>query len=362
LKQRRRAGWLCGWAISLGRNCQEIVIDATRGSALGWWLMQLTRRMVFVAFPGLQALDVVGPAEVFSVATRLRPEAGYQVTIASVDGKPVESSSGLRLVPDMTLTSVRPPIDTLVVPGGVGVEIAATDVALSRQVRRLATGARRVASVCTGAFLLGAAGLLRGRKVTTHWAAAQLLSASFPEAAVEDDRLYVRDGHIWSSAGVTAGVDLALELVAVDEDRKLALEVARWLVVHLHRTGGQRQFSDQLLLTASSPDSAVRELLRWIERHPAADLNVAALAKRSAISERTLHRVFRREVGMTPAEAVERFRVEAARRLLEQTDLPIGEVARRCGLSVVETFYRAFRTQLGVTPAAYRRTVRARPA
>ena len=172
----------------------------------------------------------------------------------------------------------------------------------------------------------------------------------------------MHDGRVWSSAGVTAGIDLALELVAGDEDRELSLEVARWLVVHLHRAGGQRQFSDHLGLTAGSPDRPVRELLSWIERHPSANLSVATLATRSAMSERTLHRVFRRELGMTPAEAVERVRVEAARRLLEQTDLPIGEVARRCGLGVVETFYRAFRNQVGVTPAAYRRTVRATPA
>jgi transcriptional regulator GlxA family with amidase domain len=244
----------------------------------------------------------------------------------------------------------------------MGVEAAAADPALLRQIRRLAARSHRVASVCTGAFLLGAAGLLRGRRVTTHWASANRLASSFPDAMVDEDRLYVRDGRVWSSAGVAAGIDLALELVAVDEDRKLSLEVARWLVVHLHRAGGQRQFSDHLGLTAGSPDRPVRELLSWIERHPSADLSVASLATRSAMSERTLHRVFRRELEMTPAEAVERARVEAARRLLEQTELPIGEVARRCGLGVVETFYRAFRSQLGITPAAYRRTVRATPA
>jgi transcriptional regulator GlxA family with amidase domain len=198
--------------------------------------------------------------------------------------------------------------------------------------------------------------------VTTHWASAERLSSTFPGAMVEDDRLYVQDGSVWSSAGVTAGIDLALELVAVDEDRQLSLEVARWLVVYLHRAGGQRQFSQYLGLSAGSPDRPVRELLTWIERHPDADLSVTALATRSAMSERTLHRVFRREMGLTPAEAVERLRVEAARRLLEQTDLPIAEVAQRSGLGVVETFYRAFRNQLGVTPAAYRRTVRATPA
>jgi transcriptional regulator GlxA family with amidase domain len=284
------------------------------------------------------------------------------VSVASLDGGPVESSSGLRLTPDSALSSVRSAPNTLVLPGGLGVEAAAGNPGLLSQIRRLASRSRRVASVCTGAFLLGAAGLLRGRKVTTHWASAERLSSTFPDAVVEEDRLYVQDGRVWSSAGVTAGIDLALELVALDEDRELSLEVARWLVVHLHRAGGQRQFSDHLGLPAASPDRPVRELLTWIERHPSADLSVAALATRSAMSERTLHRVVRRELGVTPAEAVERLRVEAARRLLEQTDLPIGEVARRCGLGVVETFYRAFRSQLGTTPAAYRRTVRATPA
>jgi transcriptional regulator GlxA family with amidase domain len=320
------------------------------------------RRVVFVAFAGIQMLDVVGPSEVFSVATRLRPAADYRVSVATIDGGPVESSSGLRLTPDTALSAVRFGPDTLVLPGGMGVEAAAGNRDLLRQIRRLAGRSRRVASVCTGAFLLGAAGLLSGRRVTTHWASANRLSSNFPDAVVEEDRLYVHDGRVWSSAGVTAGIDLALELVAVDEDRELSLEVARWLVVYLHRAGGQRQFSDHLGLTAGSPDRPVRELLTWIERHPSDDLSVAALATQSAMSERTVHRVFRRELGMTPAEAVERVRVEAARRLLEQTDLPIGEVARRSGLGVVETFYRAFRTQLGITPAAYRRTVRATPA
>ena len=320
------------------------------------------RRVVFVAFPGIQMLDVVGPSEVFSVATRLRPESDYRISTATIDGGPVESSSGLRLTPDTALSTIKFAPDTLVLPGGLRTHAAASDPALLRQIGRVATRSRRVASVCTGAFLLGAAGLLRGRTVTTHWAWADRLSSTFPEALVEEDRLYVHDGRVWSSAGVTAGIDLALELVAGDEDRELSLEVARWLVVHLHRAGGQRQFSDHLGLTAGSPDRPVRELLSWIERHPSANLSVATLATRSAMSERTLHRVFRRELGMTPAEAVERVRVEAARRLLEQTDLPIGEVARRCGLGVVETFYRAFRNQVGVTPAAYRRTVRATPA
>jgi transcriptional regulator GlxA family with amidase domain len=320
------------------------------------------RRVVFVAFPGIQMLDVVGPSEVFSVATRLQPAADYRVSVATIDGGLVESSSGLRLMPDTALGAVRFGPDTLVLPGGMGVEAAAGDRALLRQIRRLARRSRRVTSVCTGAFLLGAAGLLSGRRVTTHWASANRLSSNFPDAVVEEDRLYVHDGRVWSSAGVTAGIDLALELVAVDEDRELSLEVARWLVVYLHRAGGQRQFSDHLGLTAGSHERPVRELLTWIERHPSDDLSVAALATHSAMSERTLHRVFRRELGMTPAEAVERVRVEAARRLLEQTDLPIGEVARRSGLGVVETFYRAFRTQLGITPAAYRRTVRATPA
>jgi transcriptional regulator GlxA family with amidase domain len=319
-------------------------------------------RVLFVAFPGIQMLDVVGPSEVFSTATRLRPTADYRVSVASLDGGAVKSSSGLRLTPDTALGSVRFAPDTLVLPGGMGVYAAAGDPALLRQIRRLAGRSRRVASVCTGAFLLGAAGLLTGRTVTTHWAWAKRLAVTFPGAVVEEDRLYVQDGRVWSSAGVTAGIDLALELVAVDEDRELSLEVARWIVVHLHRAGGQRQFSDHLGLTAGSPDRPVRELLTWIERHPSADLSVATLATRSAMSERTLHRNFRRELGLTPAEAVERLRVEAARRLLEQTDLPIGEVARRCGLGVVETFYRAFRSQVGVTPAAYRRTVRATPA
>lgn len=259
---------------------------------------------------------------------------------------------------DVALPKLRGPIDTLIVVGGPGVQTHREDAALVRGLARLAGRARRVASVCTGAWLLAEAGLLDGRRATTHWAACDDLAARFPEVRLEADRLFVEDGPVWTSAGVTAGMDLALAFVERDLGRDVALATARWLVMFVQRSGGQSQFSAQLSAQLAERD-VLRELQAWIAEHPEADLSVPTLARRAAMSPRHFARVFRAQVGQTPAEYVERTRVEVARRLLERTGLDLGEVAAACGLVSPPRLRRAFVRQLGVAPSDYRARFRA---
>jgi transcriptional regulator GlxA family with amidase domain len=310
------------------------------------------RRVVIVTFPEAQVLDVTGPAEVFSVADRLGDERAYEVVLASQRGGPVATTSGIELA-TRALGSLRGPVDTVVVAGGLGSRTAIRDRALLGSVRRLAQRSRRVASVCTGAFVLAEAGLLDGRRATTHWASAPALAARHPTVTVDPRPIFVRDGDVWTSAGVTAGMDLALALVADDLGSERAREVARWLVLYLQRPGGQAQFSAHLDGQVARP-GPLQALQAWMAEHLDEDLGVAALARRAAMSERHLARRFREEVGVTPAEHVERLRTEAACRLLETTDDPIEVVARRCGFGTVETLYRAFRRRHGTTPARHR--------
>jgi transcriptional regulator GlxA family with amidase domain len=316
-------------------------------------LVCMSRRVVFVAFPELQALDLVGPAEVFSLASRLGG-GEYEVEVVSPDAAPLRSSSGLELLPARSLRSCRGPIDTLVVVGGLGVPQAAEDAALVRWIARAARRSRRVCSVCNGAFLLAAAGVLEGRRATTHWAACDELARRHPGVTVERDPIFVRDGNVATSAGVTAGMDLALALVEEDSGRELSLAVARALVLFVRRPGGQAQFSAQLAAQAAERPS-LRELQAWMVDHLDADLSVPALAGRAHMSPRNFARAFRREVGMTPGAYVETLRVERARIALEgRAGTQIEEVARACGFGTVETMRRAFHRRLGVGPAAYR--------
>jgi transcriptional regulator GlxA family with amidase domain len=313
------------------------------------------RRVVIVAFPDVQLLDVVGPLEVFSIANRLAGRPEYGLEVVTVDGEPVTGSSGLAVMPHRAITGARGTIDTLVVTGGVGTAAAARDAALVRWVARVAPRCRRVSSVCSGAFLLAAAGLLDGRRATTHWSVCDLLARQYPKVTVETDPIFVRDGNVTTSAGVTAGMDLALAFVEDDLGAAPALAVARQLVLFVRRPGGQSQFSAQL---ATQHDHAARprlhDLQAWIADHPDADLSVAALASRAAMSPRHFARAFRDEVGTTPAAYVECARVEHARRLLETTGLGVGEIARACGFGSVDTMRRAFSRRLGVAPADYR--------
>lgn len=314
--------------------------------------MESPRRVVLVAFEGMQSLDLTGPLEVFSTAERLAP-GRYTTEVVSSGGLGLRTNSGLTLAPDRSTAACRGKVDTLVVTGGSGVREAARDEGLVRWLRSAAARSRRVASVCTGTFLLGAAGLLDGKRVTTHWASADRLAQLYPGAEVDPDRIYVRDGHIWTSAGVTAGIDLALALVEDDHGREAALEVARWLVVFTRRPGGQSQFSAPL-----AAQSAEREPLREVQEavlaDPSGDLSVERLAARASMSPRNFARVFRRETGLTPAVWVETARVERARQLLEAASSPVETIASDCGFGTVETMRRAFRRRLGVSPGEYR--------
>jgi len=315
-------------------------------------MLSVVRRVVIVTFPDAQVLDVTGPAEVFSVGARLGVDPAYEVVLASVHGGPVTTTSGIELS-TRALRSVRGDVDTLVVAGGTGTRAAVRDRALVDAVRRLAGRSRRVTSVCTGAFVLAEAGLLDGRRATTHWASTDALARRHPAIEVDPRPIFVRDGHVWTSAGVTAGMDLALALVADDHGAEAARSVARWLVLYLQRPGGQAQFSAHLdgPLPRAGP---LQELQGWMAEHLDGDLSVAALARRAAMSERHFARRFRAETGRTPADHVEALRTEAACRLLEATDEPIEVVARRCGFGTVETMYRAFRRRHGTTPARHR--------
>jgi transcriptional regulator GlxA family with amidase domain len=317
------------------------------------------RNVVIVVYPRVQSLDLTGPLEVFDGARRLlaasgRSERSYRVTVASADGDPVVSSSGLGIAPDCSLRHAPSPVDTLIVAGGSGASAASREPQLLDWLVNVAPVSRRVASVCTGAFVLAAAGLLDGRRATTHWASAARLADLYPAVHVDPDPIYVRDGSLWTSAGVTAGMDLALALVEEDLDREAALTIARHLVLFLRRPGNQAQFS--ATLAAQEPRrEPLREVQRFIVEHLGENLSVEALAARAHMSPRNFARAFRAETGITPARYVERVRLEAARRELEDGPRPIVAVAHECGFGTDETMRRVFLRVLGVGPAEYRR-------
>jgi transcriptional regulator GlxA family with amidase domain len=316
-------------------------------------MMSPMRRIVILAFEGAQTLDVTGPFEVFSTANRITGGSSYTVEVVAPSAEPLKTGSGLALVPDRATTSVRGPIDTLVVAGGDGVMRAARDERLVRWVQRAAGRSRRVTSVCTGAFLLARAGLLDGRRAATHWASAEALAQLHPSVEVDSEAIFVRDGDVWTSAGVTAGMDLALALVEEDLGRRTALETARWLVVFVQRPGGQSQFSPHLQAQMAER-RPLRDLQEWMTANVGADLSVPALAERASMSERNFARTFSREIGMTPGAYVEALRVDHARLRLESTGQQLEAVAYDCGFGTVETMRRAFHRRLGVGPAAYR--------
>jgi transcriptional regulator GlxA family with amidase domain len=318
------------------------------------------RLVVIVAFPGLQPLDAVGPFEVFAGATTaaaaLSRTGGYRVTLASPSGGNVRSESGLELG-TVPLPDSGERIDTLVIPGGNGTQAACADESLTSWIRAVAPACRRVATVCSGAFLGAEAGLLDGRRVTTHWARAEELSATFPDVVVDPDPIYIRDGKYWSSAGVTAGIDLALALVQEDFGVEVAQTVARWLVMFLHRPGGQSQFASPVWVPRAER-STVRAVQTLVESAPGGDHRLPALAAAAAMSVRHFTRVFTAEVGETPSRFVERVRLEAARSELETTSDTLDRIASRCGFGTAETLRRVFQRRLGVTPDSYRRRFR----
>ncbi|MFF2202445.1 GlxA family transcriptional regulator [Streptomyces sp. NPDC058145] len=311
------------------------------------------RTVLLVLFDGVQSLDVTGPLEVFTGAEQHTPGT-YRVRTASLDGGPVRTSSGLALVPDGALTAMPDP-DTLLVPGGQGTR--GPDPRLTDWLRAHGPRARRLVSVCTGAILLAAAGLLDGRRATTHWAYCDKLARDHPAVTVDPQPIYVRDGYVATSAGVTSGIDLALALVEEDLDREVALTVARHLVVFLRRPGNQAQFSAQLAAQTARRDP-LREVQRWITEHPAGDLTVESLAARARLSPRHFARAFREETGTTPGRYVDRVRLEHARRLLEDTCDGVEEISRASGYGTPEAMRRAFVRALGTAPAEYRRWFR----
>ena len=313
------------------------------------------RNVVLVAFEQMQLLGVIGPAEMLDAATQvLGGEHGYALQVATLDGQPVRVASGLRLHADTALAHVRPrSIDTLIVGGGMGIDHLGDDPRLIAGIQRIARGARRTCSVCTGAFVLGEAGLLDGRGATTHWAFAAELARRNPAARVTPDRIFVRDGHVTTSAGATAGMDLALALIEEDHGPAVARAVARWTVMFLQRPGGQSQFSERLAIP-SGAGAPLRAVLDHVVAEPAGDHRLSALAQRAALSERHFRRTFLDQTGSTPARFVERVRVEAARELLERTTTPIEAVAVSCGFGSPETMRRAFLRVVGVGPSDHR--------
>jgi transcriptional regulator GlxA family with amidase domain len=319
------------------------------------------RRIVVVAYPDAQTLDVTGPLEIFAAAAkRIAAERddgqgapAYTTEVVAPRAGAVRMSSGLEIVAARSIHAVEGPIDTLIVAGGEGSRTVRKDAEVLDWLREIAPRPRRLASVCTGALVLAEAGLLDGRRATTHWAWCDALARLHPAIDVDPDSIFVRDGRVYTSAGVTAGIDLALALVEEDHGRDLALEVARWMVVFMKRPGGQSQFSAQLVSRLPERDR-LRSLQALILEHPELDHGVERLARRAAMSPRHFARVFAAELGVTPARFVERARVEAARRALEESDAGVDGIASACGFGSAETMRRAFLRTLRVGPAEYR--------
>jgi transcriptional regulator GlxA family with amidase domain len=307
--------------------------------------------VVILGYEGVQLLDVTGPIEVFESARERG--ADYRVILASPDGRDILAGSRTRLGADVSLADVSGQIDTLVVPGAPDWRAIVADSALVSAVAELSRRSRRIASVCAGAFVLAAAGLLDGRRATTHWELAADLARNYPAITVDANAIFVDDGAIHTSAGITAGIDLCLALVESDYGAELARNVARHLVVFMQRPGGQAQFSVRLDL-ARTGNGPLRRVLDEIVRDPTADHSLEALSDRAGFSVRHLTRVFQRELGLTPGRYVEGVRVEAAKARLQRSDEPLAVIARATGFGSEETMRRAFWRELSTTPAAYR--------
>jgi transcriptional regulator GlxA family with amidase domain len=318
----------------------------------------MTRNVVFAIFPGIQILDFTGPASVFDAAARLSRTDAYRCLLVGAKMGRIDTSGGLGFCADASFADFSGDIDTLIVPGGPGVARAREDAELLAWVTAQAARARRVVSVCTGALILAEAGLLDGKRAATHWNSCKRLANEFPRVQVEPDSIFIKDANTWTSAGVTAGIDLALALVEEDLGRKVALSCARWLVMFLRRPGGQSQFSSELA-AQSVEHEPIRRLQEWIVGNLTEDLSVPALAERAGMSPRNFARVFLRETESTPADFVEVVRVEVARRLLvEQTSMPVDEVSRACGFGTGEQMRRAFHRRLGINARQYRERFR----
>ena len=320
----------------------------------------MARSVLILGFPGVQSLDLVGPSEVFTSSTLClqgmgRADDGYDVRVVSRNGEPATTGTGLALVAE-PLPDPRRPVDTIVLPGGFGTDAARQNPDVIGWIQIAAENARRVVSVCTGAFLAAQAGLLDGCVATTHWAFAGQLAREFPKITVDPEPIFVRSSdHVWTAAGVTAGIDLALSLVEDDYGTEVAQTVARWLVLYLRRPGGQTQFAAPVWMPRAKR-APIRDVQEAIEAEPAGPHSIPELARRAAMSPRHFTRVFTDEVGEAPGAYVERIRTEAARRQLEETDDTVTVIAARCGFGTAETLRRNFVRRLGISPDQYRKT------
>ena len=316
-------------------------------------------RVALLGYDGVQTLDVVGPLDAFDSASQAAPGA-YACTVTSVDGAPFTSEAGLSITPACSLLDAGP-IDTLIVPGGVGARRPAVGDALVRALRRRAPDVRRIVSVCTGIYVTAAAGLLDRRAATTHWRFADDVAARFPSLRLDSDAIFIKDGPYYTSAGITAAIDLALALIEEDYGPGLALAVARDLVVYLKRAGGQRQYSEPLRFQARVADRFA-DLAAWLVAHLAEDLSIERLAARMRLSPRQFSREFRRVFGMTPAEQVEVLRLDAARDHLTASTANVGSIASAVGFRSDDAFRRAFDRRFGLSPTDFRRRFTPRPS
>jgi transcriptional regulator GlxA family with amidase domain len=319
------------------------------------------RRVAMLIYPDVTPLDVIGPLEVFDFANRLSKKKLYEIHTVAPTAAPIATRLGFAFLPSCAMTDLAGPIDTLLVSGAGGPAVHQAPEEIFDWFRQAALRARRFGSICTGAFILGKAGLIDGKRVTTHWARGGELAQRNPATKVEIDSIYIRDGKLCTSAGISAGIDLALALVEEDHGRDLALRIARYLVLFLKRSGGQTQFST-VLQSQFSSIPAIEKVQRWCHDNLSADLRVSALARKAAMSERSFIRAFRENTGRTPAEFVGSIRLQAARRLLEETALPQKAIAQRCGLDSVAAMRRVFLRELGVSPADYRDKFQAQAA
>ncbi|RRN66389.1 GlxA family transcriptional regulator [Caulobacter sp. 602-1] len=311
----------------------------------------MPRAIGFLVYPGFQLLDATGPIAAFEIAGRFSPGA-YSLHFLSLRGEPTPSSAGVTI--QTTALADAPRLDTLLISGGDGVKVPATCPETLAFVRAAARDCRRVASVCSGTYVLAAAGLLDGKRATTHWSRTKDFQRRFPGVKLEPDRIWIQDGAVWSSAGITAGIDLSLALIGADEGEAVARRTAQQLVVYHHRPGGQSQFSALIDLRPGRFDA----LLSWARQNLAEPLSVEQLADRAAMSPRNFARLFAQETGVTPAKAVERLRVEAARALLDSQPLQVEDVALETGFGDPERMRRAFIRAFGQPPQALRRSAK----
>jgi transcriptional regulator GlxA family with amidase domain len=309
-------------------------------------------KVVLLAYPGVQTLDVAGPLDAFAAGNEARPES-YSLTTASLTGAPLVTECGLKIVPDCAVHALSG-IDTLIVPGGSGLRRPGIAEEMAEALRRLAPRCRRMVSVCTGIYAVARSGLLDGRRVTTHWRFADDVARLFPALRVDSDKIFIKDGPFYSSAGITAAIDLSLALIEEDYGAQLALKVARDLVVYVKRSGGQRQFSEPLQFQAKATDRFA-ELAAWIAENLATDLSIETLAERTALSPRQFNRRFTEAFGQNPSATIEALRLDAARERLTSSRAAVETIATTVGFRSADAFRRAFDRRFGLSPSEYRR-------